>query len=293
MRILIVATLIFGFCAPTLSAQEFSGGFRAGLNFITIDGPAEMSDDGTQTYETFNNTTGFHVGATFALAFTDLFGLKADLMYSQKGYETVFDGPGYFYLYSNADDQEGNIIFGDRQSELDVVNSYVDIPLTVYYRIGPIELEGGVSAGLLVNSRVSGGQTFQTGVFGMDNDIVFNVEGNYSRDLSGGAGIISRSTEPLPGTDVFPPSVISAYYNSNSDDNLYKRLDFGAVVGISFYLNNGLFIGGRYQHGLTDITRGENDLRTSVTDGTLEERQFNTEDEDRARSVQVSVGFRF
>lgn len=293
MRILILATLFFSLLSPTLFAQEFSGGFRAGLNFITIDGPREMSVDGSQTYETFNNTTGFHVGATFALAFTDLFGVKADLMYSQKGYETVFDGPGYFYLYANADDAVGNVIFGDRQSELDIVNSYIDIPLVVYYRIGPIELEGGLSAGLQVNSRVSGGITYQTNTFGLDNDIVFNVEGNFNRDLSGGAGILERSTTPLPGTDVLPPSVISAYYNSDNDEELYQRLDFGAIVGISFYLNNGLFLGLRYQHGLSDITKGENDLRKTASPDNSPERQFNVEGEDRYRSVQASVGFRF
>lgn len=292
MRQLLFSALLFVFAISPLSAQEFSGGFRAGLNFITIDGPAEMSNDGSMTFETFNNTTGFHVGATFALAFTDLFGIKADLMYSQKGYETLFDGPSYFYLYDNVDDVVGTIIFGDRQSELDVVNSYIDIPFTAYYRIGPIELEGGISAGLLVNSRVSGGQTYQTRTFGLDNDIIFNVDGNFSRDNSGGAGIISRSTTPLPNTEAFPPDVISAYYNSNSNEHLYRRLDFGAIVGVSFYMNNGLFVGARYQHGLTDITNGENDLRTS-TDGLSTDRQFNTEDEDRYRSVQVSVGFRF
>lgn len=292
MRQTILLAALLAALSPTLSAQEFSGGFRAGLNFITVDGPFEMNAAGTETYETYNNTTGFHVGATFALAFTDLFGLKADLMYSQKGYETVFEGPSYFYLYANTEDTEGSIIFGDRVSELDVVNSYVDIPLTAYYRLGPLEIEGGLSAGVLVNSRVSGGQAYRTPTFGRDNEIIFNVDGNFSSDLAGGAGIVSRSTTPLPGTSVLPPDVISAYYNSDSNDHLYRRLDFGAIVGLSFYLNNGLFIGARYQHGLTDITRGENDLRTS-TDATTTDRQFNLDDEDRYRSLQASVGFRF
>ncbi|MEL6276676.1 MAG: outer membrane beta-barrel protein, partial [Bacteroidota bacterium] len=67
-----------------LAGQGFSGGFKAGLNFNTFDGPLEDNGAGT---EVFNSTTGFHIGATFAYGFTDLFGLKADLMYSQKGVE--------------------------------------------------------------------------------------------------------------------------------------------------------------------------------------------------------------
>jgi hypothetical protein len=276
----------------SLSAQEFSGGFRAGLNFISFSGDQEMSSVSDATYETFNRTTGFHVGATFALAFTDLVGIKADLMYSQKGGEIRYEGPSYFYLYANQDDLEGSVIFGDRNSEYDVVNSFIDIPLTAYYRLGPLEIEGGLSAAFMVNSRVSGGATYNTNTFGLDNDIVFNVDGNYFQDRAGGGGVISRSSTPLPRTDVFPPDVISAYYNSNSDEKLYRRLDFAAVIGLSFYLNNGLFIGARYQHGLTDATLGENDLRITNED-LVGGREFNTEDTDNSRVIQASVGFRF
>ena len=276
----------------SLSAQEFSGGFRAGLNFISFSGDQEMSSVSDATYETFNRTTGFHVGATFALAFTDLVGIKADLMYSQKGGEIRYEGPSYFYLYANQDDLEGSVIFGDRNSEYDVVNSFIDIPLTAYYRLGPLEIEGGLSAAFMVNSRVSGGATYNTNTFGLDNDIVFNVDGNYFQDRAGGGGVISRSSTPLPRTDVFPPDVISAYYNSNSDEKLYRRLDFAAVIGLSFYLNNGLFIGARYQHGLTDATLGENDLRITNED-LVGGREFNTEDTDNSRVIQASLGFRF
>lgn len=292
MRTLFLLAGLLSLPSLTLSAQEFSGGFRAGLNFITIDGSAEMSASGDETYETYNNTTGFHVGATFALAFTDLFGLKADLMYSQKGYETVFEGPGYFYLYDNADDRQGTFIFGDRQSELDVVNSYLDVPLTAYYRLGPVELEGGLSVGLMVNSRVSGGITYQTPVYPQIDNIVINVDGNFNSDQAGGGGVIAQSATPVPGTQRNFPEVVSAYYLSDNNERLYQRLDFGAVAGVSFYLNNGLFVGVRYQHGLSDITRGENDLRFAATDGSTD-RQFNTDDEDRYRTVQASVGFRF
>lgn len=287
--LLLILSFTFSF---SLSAQEFSGGFRAGLNFISFDGDQEMSSVSEATFEEFRRTTGFHVAATFALAFTDLVGIKADLMYSQKGGEIRYEGPSYFYLYANQDDLEGSPIFGNRSSEYDVVNSYLDIPLTAYYRLGPLEIEGGISAGFMINSRVSGGATYNTNTFGVDNDIVYNVEGNYLRDGAGPAGIISRSSTTLPRTDVFPPDVISAYYNSNSDEDLYRRLDFAAVVGVSFYLNNGLFLGVRYQHGLSDATLGENDLRLT-NETQVAGREFNTEDTDNSRVIQASVGFRF
>ncbi|MEO0732069.1 MAG: outer membrane beta-barrel protein [Bacteroidota bacterium] len=286
--------LLFFLTMSTLAAQ-FSGGFRAGLNFVSLDGPTEMSADGMRSFESFNNTTGFHVGATFAYAFTDLFGVKADLMYSQKGGEIVFEGPSYFYLYSDRQDREGEIIFGQLNGETDVINSYIDIPVVAYYRFGALELEGGFSAGLLAGSRGSGGKTYTTtSAFG-DAEIIFNIDGSYISTTDGGAGgdgIISLSPTP-PNPDVINfPDIITPYYNSNNDENLFRRLDFGLVAGVSFFLNSGLYLGVRYQHGLTDVTNGENDLRLTNEDREGR-RVFNTEDADFNRAFQASVGFRF
>ncbi|PPK84036.1 outer membrane protein with beta-barrel domain [Neolewinella xylanilytica] len=271
-----------------LYAQTFSGGFRAGLNFITFDADEEM--DGDMTLEEFRRTTGFHVGATFALAFTDLVGVKADLMYSQKGGEVRYQGPSYFYVYGDVNDVEGLRINGDLDSERDVLNSYIDIPVVGYYRLGPVEIEGGVSAGFLVNSRASGSATFSNVTFPDGrtvDDISFNYDYNYFSDDIGFAAII----EPSPTRQGFP-SVIDAYYNSEDNRPLYRRLDFGLVGGASVFLNNGLYLGLRYQYGLTDATRGENDLRLARTEG-VEEREYNTNDKDYNRVIQTSIGFRF
>jgi hypothetical protein len=290
--------LTLAFCSlpfsTSLFSQEFSGGFRAGLNFISFEGEAEMSADGSIAFEEFQGTTGFHIGATFALAFTDLVGVKADLMYSQKGGERRYtNAPSFFYLYAGSDDTEGEVNFATLNSEVDVVNSYIDIPLVGYYRIGIFELEAGASMGFMVNSRASGGQTYSNTRFGgPDNQIIFNVDGSYFSDDAGGGGVIGLSSTPLPGTSVLPPEVVSAYYNNNSDDPLYRRFDFGLVGGLNVFLNSGLFIGGRYQHGLTDLTRPDNDLRL-VNEAQVGGREFNTEDKDYSRSFQASIGFRF
>ena len=285
-------TALFALLCTCVHAQGFSGGFRAGLNFIALSGDQEMSADGMETFESGRRTTGFHVGATFAYEFTDLVGIKADLMYTQKGGERLFQGPGFFYLYGSPEDIEGDLLLGMRDSELDVVNSYIDIPLTAYYRLGPFEIEGGVSAGFLVNSRVTGGITYSN-VALFNQDVIFSVDGNYFNDRPGGGGVVSFSDTPLPGnTGRVLPETISAYYNSNSDEKLYRRLDFGLVAGLSYYLNNGLYIGGRYQFGLTDVTRGENDLRFTA-DPANPGRNYNESDKDYTRTIQVSIGFRF
>ena len=281
--------LAISLLAPLCSLQaQFSGGFRAGLNFISFDADAEMLDG--MSLEDFRRTTGFHVGATFAYAFTDLVGVKADLMYSQKGGEVRYEGPSYFYLYSDASDAEGLRNTGNLNSERDVLNSYIDVPVVAYYRLGPLEIEGGVSAAFLVNSRASGSATF-TNVLLPDGrsiaDVSYNYDYNYFNDDIGFAAVVEPS-ESRPGF----PAVIDAYYNSSDNRPLYRRLDFGLVGGASFFLNSGLYLGLRYQFGLTDATRGENDLRLTRTDG-VSEREYNTDDKDYNRVIQASVGFRF
>lgn len=274
-----------------LAAQEFSGGFRAGLNFASFSGDLETSADGTTTFEEYKESTGFHVGATFALAFTDLVGIKADLMYSQKGGERRFNGPSYFYLYSGVDDTEGEVNFAIQDAQINIVNSYIDIPLVGYYRIGILELEAGASMGFLVNSQASGGKTY-TGSRLTNNPIVFNVEGSFSNDDAAGAGIINNSTTTLPGALIPLPGVISAYYNHDNNGKLYRGVDFALVGGINVFLNNGLFVGGRYQYGLTDLTRPENDLRLA-NETQVGGREYNTDDKDYSRVFQASIGFRF
>lgn len=292
MRNLILTALLLSSLAP-LCGQGFSGGFRAGLNFNTFSADQEMSADESVTYETFNRTTGFHIGATFAYGFTDLVGIKANLMYSQKGTQRIFtDTPSFFYIYSSEDDVQGTVNFGELDGEIDVVNSYIDIPLTVYYRFGPIEIEGGASMGLLVNSRSSGGLTYANSPIGRGEDVVFNIEGSYFTDEAGFNGVSVREINPIPGTGIFLPEVISTYYNNDNAESLYRRLDFGLVGGAGIFLNNGLFLGFRYQYGLTDKTRPDNDL-SLVNETRVEGRESNEDDIDYNRSLQASVGFRF
>ncbi|NJB85765.1 hypothetical protein GGR26_001510 [Lewinella marina] len=289
MNVIRLAVFLCCLLPVASQAQEFSGGFRAGLNFTTFEGDAEMNGGG-MTLEEFNRTTGFHVGATFAYAFTDLFGFKADLMYSQKGGEVLFNGPSYFYLYADAADLTPLRIEGELQSERDVLNSYIDVPVVAYYRLGPLELEGGFSAGLLVNSRASGSATFSSPTLPDGRviaDVSYNYDYNYFDDPIGYDAIVEFNQNRANF-----PSVIDAYYNAEQDTPLYRRLDFGLIGGASFFLNNGLYLGLRYQHGLTDATNGENDQRLSLTEG-VDEREYNTEDTDYNRVIQASIGFRF
>lgn len=268
-------------------AQGFSGGFKAGLNFSTFSGDAEMDTDGN-TLETFNNTTGFHVAATFAYAFTDLVGVKADFMYSQRGVDRRFEGPSYFLFYAPDGDEFLNT--GDVRQSQSSVNSYIDIPIMAYYRLGPLEIAGGASAGFLVSSTGTGSATYTNTIFDTD-EVVFSLENNYFSDEAGLGSVNINGTEPVSPNGPILPSVIGAYYNNDSDESLYNRFDLGLVAEVNFFLNNGLFVGVRYQHGLSDVTDATNDQQLYFPEGSTD--RVNRDDKDYNRSVQASIGFRF
>ncbi|MEM8583454.1 MAG: porin family protein [Bacteroidota bacterium] len=289
MRVLLCSAtcLLLTLC---LNAQGFSGGFKAGLNFNQFSGPQEGNED--MSFEDFRTSTGFHVGATFAYGFTDLVGLKGELIYSQKGGEIRYEGPGYFFLYPVGSDPVALSNGTTVVQELSVINSYIDIPITAYYRIGPIEVEGGFNVGLQISSRGSGSVRYNTNSnLPALAEIALNYDANFNSDGPGAESVVSRNPMPLPDGSLLP-SVIGGNYNSDRDDNRYERLDFGLVFGVAVFVNSGLYIGARYNHGLTDVTKPENDLRISEL-GNNGQRLFNEDDEDFNRSIQASVGFRF
>jgi hypothetical protein len=270
-----------------LQAQgEFSGGFKTGLNFNSFDGPLEAG-------ESYGNNVGFHIGATFLYSVTDLFGLKGELLYSQKGSQYNYEGDSYFVFYTTSGE---NRIFanGRRQNDISVANSYIDIPLMVYYRIGPVELEAGVNAAVMIGSVGSGGITFSgsTPQGATIAEFTTTAEYSYYRDESGLASIRSSENINLGVENFLLPTEIGAYYEGpNNDTKRFNRLDFGLNAGIAFFLNQGLYIGGRLNYGLADITRTEQDI--DYRELGPDNEYITRDDMDRNLSIQASVGFRF
>jgi hypothetical protein len=284
--IFFLSLFLLGF-GNILAQGEFSGGFKAGLNFNNIDGPAETSD------EVFESNTGFHIGATFFYSITDLFGLKAELMYSQKGTQYGYNGPSYFTFYTT---NTGTPIYatGNRRSDISISNSYIDFPVLVYYKIGKFELEAGANAGILVGSSGSGGITFSgsTAAGSVVNTFTTGVDYAYYSNERGLAELQGSREISLNTLSAFQPESIGAYYEAaDNDTNKYKTLDFGLNAGLAFFMNKGLYLGFRANVGLTDITNEEQDL-SPVALG-ADNAYLTRADKDTNFSLQASVGFRF
>ena len=287
--ITIIAFLIIA--GNTFAQNEKLGyGFRAGASISTFNGPSETGPNG-ESLESWSNAKGFHIGAAVSYKVTDLFGARMEFVFSQRG--TIYDykGPSYYVL------GRGNVltttIGGTRTQTLNVSNAYIDLPLMVYYKIGMIELSGGLNSALLIASTAGGSTDFE-GVSALGTTVApfeVGLNHNYKKDKAGGASEETISVN-VDGRNYAVPETVMAYYEFPvKDKNQYKTLDFGLVGCVSIFLNEGLFFSARYVHGLGDVDENLYDvsLKSLNPDGSFIQRA----DKNTSRSWQFSVGFSF
>lgn len=289
-RFLLVLLLALLTCFP-LTAQEFSGGFRAGINFATIRGPLEMSSSGNDLEE-YKFSNGFHVGATSNLFFNDYFGLRAELLYSQKGADYNYDGESFWVFYT-ADDQP-IYATGSRSTSLSITNSYFDIPFMAVGRYGRVELSGGLNLGILISSRGSGELAFsgQTAAGSAVDPFTIALEFNYFDDAFQRTDINDVETRNIDGKIVEIPKTLTANFQElEGDQKLFNTIDLGLIGGLAFFLNQGLYVGLRVNYGLSDLTKTERDASRKELDDS--NNLIFRDDKDRNLTLQASVGFSF
>jgi len=291
-----LSVLLFFLLGTSLVAQDFGYGFKAGLNFNSFSGDSETDAAGNEL-EDFTSNSGFHVGAIFTWKATDLMGLRGEFTFIQKGGRRKFDGPSYLNLTSTTGAPVATT--GNRKQNLNVTTSYFDFPISGYFKpVEWLEIYGGVNVSFLVSSNVFGELTYSNAKTisgaGTDPDpFMYEIDGNYNSDNPGEA-ILSNPPKTVrvgSGTLVEIPSSAGVYYEFAEDrGNLFKTVDFGVLGGLSVYLNKGLFVSGRVNYGLTDVTKEKADVSlVSQDNGDFITRN----DDDHNFSLQVSIGFSF
>lgn len=266
-------------------------GFKTGLNFNQI-----QSDD-LRAGEELDSNTGFHIGAIFGYGFTDLMGVRGELLYSIKGGRVRYDGEGVFPV--QADNGQNFIIVGNRRSTQRITNSYIEIPVTFYAKpLEWLEVSLGAQAGFLVTSTSAGqliinGETTVNGqTFNVD-EFDFDLTNDYRKDNFDDVLNPGQVVE-IAGEEASLPSTVGAYYEYPEDlGNLYNPLDLSLVAGASFFINKGLFISSRLNYGLSDITNNEADLVNGLNEADNTIVPEIRSDEDNNFAVQISVGFIF
>ena len=291
MKQYVILFLLALSCPFLLAAQDFSVGFKAGLNFTDIDGPSEVDGAGN-ALEDNQLTTGFVFGARFNVQLTDQFGVRSELIYGQKGAEYSFEGPSYWSFATISDEEV--FATGERRSLLKITNSYLEIPVMGYARFGRVEFSAGLSIGALLSSRGTGSLIFSGETFdGVPVDpVTIELGFNYLSDPLTPAEPDNVDTRVLGGNTVEIPIEIGAYFeNPGSDTRAFNRLDLGLNAEIAFFLNQGLYLGLRGSYGLSDITRIEQDYALTSLDNSNE--FIFQDDKDHNISLQASLGFSF
>ncbi|MBR9920416.1 MAG: PorT family protein [Bacteroidetes bacterium] len=286
--------LLFLLCLGfSVAAQDVGYGFKAGLNFNRVIGPLEQNAQG-EALEEYVGNTGFHVGAIFNFKLDRKYGVRAEILYSQKGGRYFYEGPSYYTLYT-IDAEEINTT-GIREETVNNTLSYVDIPLGFYYRLTSwLEVSAGANVGVLAGAN-GAGEIIYSGISensGNVPEFSITLAYDYRRDETGDAAFGSGSEFiKVDGEDIEIPSSAGAYYEiPKTEEPWFSLLDLGAYAGASLYLNKGFFVGVRANYGLIDITSDAYDYSLQSLD---ENDDFiSRSDKDINFSVQASLGFSF
>ena len=279
MRIVLIACFLMG--SLMAGAQDFGFGVKAGMSFSTVNG--DLADGEDRGFK-----SGFHVGPTFSIKYTQSFGLRVELLYNQMGTDYTYSGPSYFVLRGQ-DDKE--VIAGDKELDVSTFLNYLDIPVQVYYRFGEVvEVYGGVNFLVLGGGSAGGKVTFYNERIDPD-PISSRLDYSYNKDKATkgvGSATVEHKLGRLP-YDV--PETLGAYYDfDEKDGRAWNTLDYGLHAGVRIYFNQALYFEGRAYFGFNDVSNNDLDLRQDTAPGSLIQL---SQDDDRNLSIQASIGFSF
>ncbi len=287
----LLVLLLAVFVSPSAWGQ-MKYGFKAGLNFGSIDGPSETNTAGANL-ENWGTLTSFHIGISvdYGLPGT-AFGIRGELLYNKKGSKYTYDGESFRTF--RFDDGSTTLTTGNSKYLINVTNAYLDIPVVFYGRWKDFELSAGAYAGFLLQSigegslSYTGGRTLPLQV--AVSDLEFNLDYDYGSDKAGQGNSDQTVLAQVGGKPLEMPQTLGAYFDYPSDrGSLYNGLDYGLVGGLSYYINS-LYLGFRMQYGLADVSNEEADLSKATTDNG---NPVYRNDTDRNMVYQFSVGFTF
>jgi hypothetical protein len=224
-------------------------------------------------------------------ALTDLFGFRGEVIFTQRGTEYLYDGDSYYFLERRTTKER--VLMGRRIQDYNISMASFEIPLVAYYKIGSFEISGGVNTALILSSTGGGAIEFQGRAPSGNSVEPFEVtlQYNFNKDEAQAAGPPVTQVR-IDGVTLLTPAVVGAYYDFDvKDGNQYKALDIGVVAGLAFYLNEGLYLGGRVTYGLTDADDNQYDI--SLHKLGAGNSYIPRADKNKHLSIQASIGFLF
>lgn len=286
----IILASTFSLFATIMMAQSFNIGVRAGLNYSTFRGPLEKSIN-----EDYGVSSGFHFGLNYAQNLSDLFSIRLEVLYVQNGAKQSFGGEGTESFYKIPIPSGEDVLEkGQLDYDLDISNAYISFPLTAHFNItDKIEVNAGAYVSMLIGPTATGLQEFESSQDSTNIRFVQSLEYNYNSDVAGEGQIIGRSPGiKVDGVIVYLPKFAGAYYQFNEKKaNAINFLDYGLILGMSYNINRGFYVGIRADIGLADITNNDTDISRSEL-GENDTYVYRN-DKDTHFGIQASFGFKF
>ena len=254
MKYCFIGILFLGFVIT--QAQETHLGLRIGINSAAMSG-------GIQENSKYKPQSGFHIGPSFSYAFSDLMGIRGELIFSQKGSAFEYTGPSYFTIRKNA---EFIATSGVRTMRMAINNNYLDIPLSFYTLFFEhLDVSIGAYASALVGSSVKGDIEYmgkRDNSSAVVGPLKFLLDGNYFGNKAGAVSGATTQTIKLEGDQITLPERLGAYYEyrTKPSGNKYNLVDYGLTGAIHYRLSGGLYAGLRYQYGLSDVSNNKFDI---------------------------------
>ncbi len=284
-------------------SQDYNVGIRAGISQSQFLGPSEANAN-----ESFGLSGGFHFGVNFQWNFTEVVGLRTEILYNQTGSNYTFHSQDGYYFYrplitgllsldptTTGDDWA--LLRDVTDINLDHSFAYLQLPQTVHFRINDRwEALAGGYISFLLNPLATGTLSFGEGL-PLDNPYIFTqgLDFDYNSDRPGQfSRLVNARLLIVNDQDVDIPGALGAYYlfeNEEQFENKFKSLDYGLIAGFSYYLNRGFYTSLRVEYGLNDITRTEGDV--SYQELNPDQTFVFNDDNDRTFGLFLSVGFKF
>lgn len=290
MKNLLIAFIL---CLGISAAAQHRVGVRAGLNYSKFTGPLE-------TGESYNITGGFHFGINYTYEFNNAFGLRGELLYTQRGTEQTYsDSDSYYFV--NPIIGATVITSGAVDMNLKISNATVSIPVTAQYRLSrKFEVFGGASVDFVVGPTGRGKIKFLD-PNDINLDFTQSFDHRYNSDVPGqynsNIQLINNVAVNLNGELVYLPRIIGSYYNYpflGQDEDQQSRInsfDANLIAGVNYYINSGFYLGARIEYGLLDTTNGSVDKSLkNLDDGN---NFIFRDDTDKSIGIALSFGFKF
>ncbi len=294
-RIIFIFSLLFCFVS-SISSQGYNVGIRAGIGQNKFNGPVEEG-------ERFGFAGGFHFGINFQWNFNDFIGIRSEVVYNQTGSSYTLDAEEGFYLFDPLGADFGNILIRDESNiELDHSNAYIQLPQTIHVSVIPDKLEifGGGYVGFLVSPVATGSILFGGEAGDQEHSFRQGLNFNYFSDdrdtrfnRFDGPSNFNNIEIRANGADVDLREFENSFdlFGFNVEESRFLSIDYGLIGGVSYFINRGLYVMGRVEYGLRDITRNSADYSLSQVNDN--QTPIFKDDDDRNLGIYLSLGFRF